>query len=284
MWPQPFPYRTDLDKAKALMAEAGFAQGLETTLSLDVGTATVGEPTAVLIQESLGKIGIKVTIEKIPGANWRTTLNKKELPMVLNRFSGWLDYPEYYFFWNFHGNNSIFNISAYKNPAMDKLIDLARFTEDEAEYERTVKEFIALCIAGGADRAAQPADPRRGDAEGGRRLRVLVPPRARLPAVRQGLSGHGLERCGRPDQAVDRVSQAASLALRARAARAARLTPTGRPPHKPGLPNGRRVRLTEATRARAGECPEWQRGRTVNPLAYAFVGSSPTSPTSRRAR
>ena len=29
----------------------------------------------------------------------------------------------------------------------------------------------------------------------------------------------------------------------------------------------------------AGECPEWQRGRTVNPLAYAFVGSSPTSPT-----
>jgi hypothetical protein len=28
-----------------------------------------------------------------------------------------------------------------------------------------------------------------------------------------------------------------------------------------------------------GECPERQRGRTVNPLADAFVGSSPTSPT-----
>ena len=114
--------------------------------SLDVGTATVGEPTAVLIQESLGKIGIKVTIDKIPGANWRTTLNKKELPMALNRFSGWLDYPEYYFFWNFHGNNSIFNISAYKNPAMDALIDKARFTDDPAEYETAVKEFIALCM------------------------------------------------------------------------------------------------------------------------------------------
>jgi peptide/nickel transport system substrate-binding protein len=147
VWPQPFPYRTDLDKAKALLAEAGFASGLETSLSLDVGTATVGEPTAVLIQESLGKIGIRVVIEKIPGANWRTTLNKKELPMVLNRFSGWLDYPEYYFFWNFHGNNSIFNISAYKNPAMDQLIDRARFTQDQAEYERSVKDFTALCIA-----------------------------------------------------------------------------------------------------------------------------------------
>src|SRR3954464_8374532 len=145
-WPQPSPYRTDLDRAKALMQEAGLAQGLDTSFALDVGTATVGEPTAVLIQESLAKIGVRITIEKIPGANWRTTLNKKELPMVLNRFSGWLDYPEYYFFWNLHGNNSIFNISAYKNEAMDRLIDRARFTEDPAEYDKSVKDFVALCM------------------------------------------------------------------------------------------------------------------------------------------
>lgn len=145
-WPQPFPYVTDLDKAKALMKEAGFESGLETTLSLDTGTATVGEPTAILIQESLAKIGIKASIEKIPGANWRTTLNKKELPLALNRFSGWLDYPEYYFYWNFHGNNSIFNISSYQNKDMDALIDKARFTTDATEYEKAVKDFIALCM------------------------------------------------------------------------------------------------------------------------------------------
>lgn len=146
VWPQPFPYRTDLAKAKALMAEAGFANGLDTTLSLDVGTGTVGEPTAVLIQESLAKIGVRAAIDKIPGSNWRTTLNKKELPLVLNRFSGWLDYPEYYFYWNLHGNNSIFNISAYRNPEMDRLIDRARFTEDEAEYAKAVTDFITLCM------------------------------------------------------------------------------------------------------------------------------------------
>lgn len=143
VWPQPFPYVTDLDKAKALMKEAGFEAGLETTLSLDTGTATVGEPTVILIQENLAKIGIKTTIEKIPGSNWRTTLNKKELPPALNRFSGWL---EYYFYWNFHGNNSIFNISSYQNKEMDGLIDKARFTTDAGEYEKTVKQFIALCI------------------------------------------------------------------------------------------------------------------------------------------
>jgi peptide/nickel transport system substrate-binding protein len=41
---------TNLEKAKALMTEAGYPQGLDTVLALDVGTATVGEPTAVLIQ------------------------------------------------------------------------------------------------------------------------------------------------------------------------------------------------------------------------------------------
>ena len=147
VWPQAFPYVTNIDKAKALMAEAGFPQGLDTTLSLDVGTATVGEPAATLIQESLAKIGIRVVIEKIPGANWRTTLNKKELPMALNRFSGWLDYPEYYFYWNFHGNNSIFNISAYKNPAMDALIETARFTSDASAYETAIKNMVSLCMS-----------------------------------------------------------------------------------------------------------------------------------------
>ncbi len=188
VWPQPFPYVTDLDKAKALMKEAGFESGLETTLSLDTGTATVGEPTIVLIQESLAKIGIKAAIEKIPGANWRTTLNKKELPLALNRFSGWLDYPEYYFYWNFHGNNSIFNISSYQNKEMDALIDKARFTTDAAEYEQCVKAFIALCMRDVPVDSAQPADPRRRHAKEHHRIRVLVSPRAGLPAVRQRLA------------------------------------------------------------------------------------------------
>ncbi|MCA8930675.1 MAG: ABC transporter substrate-binding protein, partial [Alphaproteobacteria bacterium] len=99
IWPQPTPYSTDLAKAKALMAEAGYPNGLETTLSFDLGGATIGEPMAVLVQEALAAIGIKAQINKIPGATWRAALLKKDLPMVINRFGGWLDFPEYFFFW-----------------------------------------------------------------------------------------------------------------------------------------------------------------------------------------
>ncbi len=146
-WPQPFPYKTDLAKAKALMAEAGQAGGFETTLSFDQGLATINEPIAVLVQEALAGIGIKTTIQKIPGANWRAALLKKDLPLITNTFGGWLNYPEYFFFWTYHGQNAVFNTMSYQNPEMDKLIDAARFDADPAKYREDVKGFVKLAIA-----------------------------------------------------------------------------------------------------------------------------------------
>src|ERR1700736_320361 len=66
-WPQPFPYKRDMERAKALLAEAGLGGGFETTISIDLGDATQSEPTAVLLQSSLAELGIKTRIEKIPG-------------------------------------------------------------------------------------------------------------------------------------------------------------------------------------------------------------------------
>jgi peptide/nickel transport system substrate-binding protein len=149
-WPQPTGYNTDIAKAKALMAEAGYPNGFETTLSFDLGFATVNEPTAVLIQESLGQIGIKTTINKIPGSNFRTELNKKVLPLYLNVFSGWLDYPEYFFIWCYHGKNSIFNTMSYQSKDMDMMIDGAvdaAAIGDKAKYEKDVKGFVDLAFS-----------------------------------------------------------------------------------------------------------------------------------------
>jgi peptide/nickel transport system substrate-binding protein len=149
-WPQPTKYSTDMAKAKALLAEAGYANGFETTISFDLNFAGVNEPLCVLVQESLAQLGIKTTINKVPGANWRTELNKKEMPLYTNVFSGWLDYPEYFFYWCYHGNNSVFNTMSYKSPEMDRLIDGARTaasTGDTATYDKDVKGFVELAYA-----------------------------------------------------------------------------------------------------------------------------------------
>ena len=148
-WPQAHKYNTDMAKAKQLLAEAGYPNGFETTLSFDLGFATINEPLCVLLQESLGQIGIKVTINKIPGANWRTELNKKVMPLYTNVFSGWLDYPEYFFFWCYHGKNSIFNTMSYQSADMDARIDAARTSAssgDMAAYQKDVQGFVDLAF------------------------------------------------------------------------------------------------------------------------------------------
>ena len=145
VWPQPHPYYTDLAKARQLLAEAGHPNGFDTTLSFDLGFAAVNEPLCVLVQESLTQIGIKTIINKVPGANWRGELLKKEMPLISNFFSGWLDYPEYFFFWCYHGQDAVFNTMSYQDKDMDSMIDAARAAAaigDETAYDKNVTGFI----------------------------------------------------------------------------------------------------------------------------------------------
>ena len=145
VWPQPTGYKYDLAKAKALMKESG-AGPIESVVSFDLGDAVSSEPMAVLIQESLAQIGIKLTIDKVPGANWRSKMAKKEMPMMVNFFSGWLDYPEYFFFWCYSGQNAIFNTPSYVDKGMDAFIDgayAAAAIGDKEKYAKDVKGFIS---------------------------------------------------------------------------------------------------------------------------------------------
>ncbi len=144
-WPAKTGYVNDMAKAKALMAESGVS-GIDTTVSFDLGAGDICEPIAVLVQESLGQIGIKTAINKVPGANWRSEMAKKSMPLMVNFFSGWLDYPEYFFFWCYSGQNAIFNTPSYVNPDMDALIDGARAAAavgDKEKYSRNVEGFIS---------------------------------------------------------------------------------------------------------------------------------------------
>ena len=144
-WPQPTGYVTDLAKAKSLMKAAGVGDGLSTTISFDLGDDVTCQPIAELIQESLGQLGIQTTINKVPGANWRSEMAKKSMPLMVNFFSGWLDYPEYFFFWCYHGQNAIFNTPSYQNKDMDALINGARqaaAAADNATYDKDVEGFI----------------------------------------------------------------------------------------------------------------------------------------------
>ena len=115
---------------------------MDTALSFDLSGANVNEPAAILIQEALAQIGIRAQLNKVPGATWRASILKKDMPVLLDRFGGWLNYPEYYFFWGYHGQNAVFNTMAYQDPQMDRYITNARFPENKAVYQDQVKAMI----------------------------------------------------------------------------------------------------------------------------------------------
>jgi peptide/nickel transport system substrate-binding protein len=137
-WPAPFPYDTDLDRAKALLAEAGHPNGFETTFSYDQGQADIGEPVAILLQETLAKAGIKVKIEKWPSGQMGSALQKHEIPFYYQRSSAWLNDPVYAF-QIFYQGDWRWNLGHFKNAELDDLATKARFETDEAKYQ-------AMCI------------------------------------------------------------------------------------------------------------------------------------------
>ena len=146
-WPQPYPYYTDYDRAKELLTEAGFPDGFESTLSINLGLADWQEPAALLIQESLAKVGIKVEIDKIPGANWRTrALVEKSLPMHMKNFGGWLNYPDYYFFWCYQDGH-LFNSMNYRNEEIEELVGATlHIPTDHPDYEPNIKRMLAIAF------------------------------------------------------------------------------------------------------------------------------------------
>lgn len=145
-WPQPHRYKTDVAKAKQLLAEAGYPNGFETTLSFDLGAAATNEPMCELVQEALGHAGIKVSLNKVPGANWRATFMKKDLPLQTNIFGAWFNFPEFFFHFVYSGANTIFNTMAYDRPEMDKLIEDAHYQADPARYTQDVLGFVQMAF------------------------------------------------------------------------------------------------------------------------------------------
>lgn len=146
-WPRKTQYYTDLDKAREYLAQSGYPDGFEVPLSISLGLASWMEPAALLIQGALAEIGITAEIEKIPGANWRTAaLVEKRLPMHLENFGGWLNTPDYYFFWAYQEGH-LFNSSNYRNDEVEELVNATlHMPMDDPEYAPKIQRMFEIVL------------------------------------------------------------------------------------------------------------------------------------------
>ena len=131
------PYSQDIEKAKALLAEAGYADGFEMEL---MPTSTYQDTVrqAQVLQAQLGAIGIRTTINAPEWAEWLELEGNFRYDSYICSWNGLIDVEQYYYLQ--HRTDEVFNFTGYSNPEFDALVDKGRqisdFDERYAIYEQ----------------------------------------------------------------------------------------------------------------------------------------------------
>jgi peptide/nickel transport system substrate-binding protein len=127
-----YPY--DPERAKTLLAQAGYANGFTTTLSISSHADLYGR-TAQLVVDQLARVGIQATIETVEFGVWLERIyTNREFETTLIDFTGKMD-PQAVL--GRYTSDFRRNFINYKNPEYDKLIEQAlRATDERTQVER----------------------------------------------------------------------------------------------------------------------------------------------------
>ena len=119
--PSANKYKFDLNKAKALLKEAGYEKGFTTTMSIRLGWAP-HEMAATWMQREFEKIGIKMNIVKETDATFRQAMSQGQHEISIESWQSWVNDPFYHLQFNFNSKAAGTNVNFYSNPAVDKII------------------------------------------------------------------------------------------------------------------------------------------------------------------
>ncbi len=116
-------YNTDLDKARALLAEAGHGNGLDIQLEY-TDNWWWEESLAIQTKDALAKVGINVDLKRIPKTemNSRRAIGKRDIPFFPHLANAFVLDPGYAFYLSAHSEGSS-DVNDYNNPVFDKLVD-----------------------------------------------------------------------------------------------------------------------------------------------------------------
>ncbi len=137
----PF-YKQDIEKAKALMAEAGYADGFEVTLT--TGLLDTLRDLAVVLEQQLAPIGIKVKIENVENAQYVDQWKAKNFQMMVCQNTAGTDPSRAVAF--FFATDAGANIASYSNARVDELCALGAGTTDVAKRQEYYKEAAAIIL------------------------------------------------------------------------------------------------------------------------------------------
>ncbi len=134
------PYGHDVERAKELLAEAGYEDGFSTTIWTNDNQ--LRQDIAEIVQFELGQIGIEVDIQVLEwGAYLENTAAGEHDMFIL----GWVTVtgdPDYGLYALFHSEQfgAAGNRTFYGNDRVDELLELGRRSDDPDEREAAYME------------------------------------------------------------------------------------------------------------------------------------------------
>jgi ABC-type transport system substrate-binding protein len=148
----PGAHHYDLARARQEMALAGYANGLPGEHELWVTEGEAGAAYGQLIQADLARIGIHIRLRQASFAVFlATTQRRGAVEMTLSAWSQ--DYPDPSNFIEtlFHSRNiqdeNAQNVSFYRNPRLDELLDRARIEPDHERRLEMYREAERIVVA-----------------------------------------------------------------------------------------------------------------------------------------
>jgi peptide/nickel transport system substrate-binding protein len=124
-----YVYSHDLDKAKALLAEAGHPNGFTFDFTLGSGFEDWSD-SAVLIQAELAKIGVTMNINKMARPQFLEALATKKVQSYITRWTSFVNDPGYHLGLLLTSDGTS-NYANFDNPEVDKLWKQASTETDQ---------------------------------------------------------------------------------------------------------------------------------------------------------
>ncbi len=159
----------DVNRAKQLLAEAGYPNGFEVTLDCPNNRYVNDEQICLAVAAMMTRVGIQTKVTTMPRATYFPKLEKFETSMYMLGWGGGITdaqsvlSPVLRSLDKATGQGG-FNYGRYSNPKLDALIDAAASEMNVDKRKELIRQALAEHNANAPPCATAPADDSVGDA------------------------------------------------------------------------------------------------------------------------